>query len=197
MDVDTLTQWVAAYDGTFPFLTAMRERVAKGEPLSQGMLHAIERSKYRADMEAARTQPDPNGIDLFSWPDATGHKWQTLHAVPNKDGVPIYIRIDRPRSGKWHGTAFLKQLAGDGTAPGNVIADRGGRQAKGGTYMGNLKGQALRITRAPHDSIRAYGMLTYRCGYCSRKMQTKTDRKAGAHKACSPSQATETDAGSE
>jgi hypothetical protein len=198
MDVDALRQWVAAYDGTFPFLLAMRERVEKGEALSGGMLHAIERSKRRADAEVARNTPDPYGIDLFAWP-VTSAKGMTLHAVPNKDGVPVYIRIDRPKNGKWRGTAFVKQLAGDGTVTGYCVVDRGGKQTQGGSYLGNLKGQVLRISQAPHDSIRAYGMLTYRCGYCARKMQTKTDRKAGGHKDClaSTSQGTQSDAGSE
>lgn len=159
--------FVRSYDGDFEFLTSMRKRVTDGDPLSDGMVSAILRCKRRADERALMDEPDATGVNLSAIPFK-----RTFHAVPNADGDPVIVRIDRPQAGKWQGWSFAHFPAG-----------RRGKQKDGGTYVGDGKALALKITNNWRETMRLYGKHEHKCGACGRRLNPN-DYAVGFGKSC-------------
>ena len=165
------------YVGNMDFMRAMRDRVTRGQVLSQPMVDAIGRCENRARPVAvgplvplAADSP----IDLSPLPKGT-----TRYAVRNSEGKLSFLRIDRPNkpTSSWVGFSFVKVISGPSE-------ERIGIQRPGRMYEGKMVGLLGKVLHNPNAAMARYGQEIGECGKCGRRLTDDTSRSLGIGPEC-------------
>jgi len=113
-----------------------------------------------------------SGLDLAALPAGR-------YGVPHTDETNrLKVRIDKPVTGKWAGWMFVKDAAEYG------FAKRYGKQAPGGTYIGDIVPELQAILADPAEAAAKYWALTGNCMMCNRHLEAADSVKRGLGPVC-------------
>ena len=170
--------YARSYRGDFAFMKEMSVAAERG--LSDRQIVAVlnclwaeahaDRPRGRSN-EARERGRDRRGIDLVSVADG-------CYAAPDGNGELIFLRIERPVSGRWSGWVLVDQiLGGDNKRPQ-------GYQRPGGVYRGPVEHLLAAVLADPIGASALCGRELGVCGLCGRTLTVAASRARGIGPTC-------------
>ncbi|MGH9156116.1 MAG: DUF6011 domain-containing protein [Acidimicrobiales bacterium] len=156
--------YARGYQGDFDFMVELRRRSSRGLSDRQvvGVLNCL-----RAEMLRGGA---PSGPDLSGVPDGS-------YAVANASSGLTFLRVSRPRQGRFAGVVLIDQIVGDELC-------RRGHQPPGGCYRGTLDALVTALAVDPLAAAVRYGRERRSCGLCGRPLTAEHSREVGIGPVC-------------
>lgn len=163
------------YDGVFPFMTAMRQRILDGQAFSFKQIQAILNSKAASMATSAVVRPYAV-VDLRS----NVPPGRTRHAIAHITGLPMtFYQINNVDKGKYAGNVFVREVQGAKLSKENL-----GRQRPGEMYRGRAYADMTAIILDPDATMGDYGRQIGQCALCFKTLTDEVSRKVGIGPKC-------------
>lgn len=164
------------YEGAFPFMVAMRQRVLDSRTFTAGQIQAILNSKAAREEVREIVHETYGVIDLRT----NVPPGRTRHAITRGPGAPVtFYHVDSVVKGKWAGNVFVREVQG-----AKLSSENTGRQRPGELYKGHRYADMARIVLDATLTMGEYGRLIGKCALCSKTLTDDVSRKVGIGPKC-------------
>ena len=134
----------------------------------------IARTKPQPEGETPKAPAPTSGLDLTVLPEGGSY-----YAVPNADGKLTFLKVDRPKDGKWGGWTFVRQYLG-----GQGPAQRLGCAKPGQGYSGQWPSLMEKVLADPKGAAQTFGQELGKCARCHADLTDETSRAQGLGPVC-------------